>query len=370
MLPVVGDENPFRGHLLSGKPPRGWARFRELFGNRGRQRRERVETRLDEILRSEKPDVVWFHNIAGGGKWGWSEAMIPIARNHAPVLWTLHDMWALGSGGESYWEISIGGKGKMGTGESVGKVGRRAGSKVEKVCGEKGKYPVRLTAPSKWLAELTHKITGAECDHLPNPIDLDFFSPGNPGKARRRLGLPEKGVVILAGADSLKDPRKGFDLLIAAWDQLHPAGATLALFGRHGQAKPGLVYLGNLVSDGEMVAAYQAADLYVHPARMENAPCMIQESLACGTPVLAFPVGGISEMIIDEKSGFLAKECKIESLRATLTKVLMDPPVLGVMGNECWKQAHNIWDPNRLSQRFSEILRGLSLSKEHSSSCK
>ena len=85
---------------------------------------------------------------------------------------------------------------------------------MAEVFGTKGKYPVRLTAPSQWLADLTCKMTGLECVHLPNPMDLDIFSPGDQGEARRRLGLPEKGLVVLAGADSLQDPRKGFDLLM------------------------------------------------------------------------------------------------------------------------------------------------------------
>jgi glycosyltransferase involved in cell wall biosynthesis len=231
--------------------------------------------------------------------------MVLIARQYAPVLWTLHDMWALGEGSESYWQEDSVVEG--GRGQEV-KEERLEGSRVQRVYGESAKYPVTITAPSQWLADQSKKITGQECDFLPNPIDLKIFSPGDRVAVRRRWGLPEEGLVILAGADSLADPRKGFDLLRKAWGSAGRHGVTLALFGRHGESRPGERYLGNLTSDEEMVAAYQAADLYVHPARMENAPCTIQESLACGTPVLAFAVGGIPEMIESGENGYLAAE--------------------------------------------------------------
>ena len=322
-------------------------------------RKTLVESRLGQLLNTAKPDLIWFHNIAGGVKWGWSEEMILIARDHAPVLWTLHDMWALGSGEESYWKIEdpMAGSGK-GQGAKDGKreVERGRKSRVEIVCGTKGKYPVTLTAPSKWLAELTHKIMGFKCAHLPNPIDLDVFCPGDQAEARRRLGLPEKGVVVLAGADSLQDPRKGFDLLMAAWERLRPQGATLALFGRHGEASPGQVYLGNLSTDQKLVAAYRAADLYVHPARMENAPCTIQESLSCGTPALAFAVGGISEMILTGKTGFLIPKVDSKSLLEELNLIRGQLGKVGRLREKSRRFAETFWKPKTLIRILEKIL--------------
>lgn len=352
---VAGDEVPTRGHRLTGKPARGWGRIREIFmGKSGRK--TLVENQLGQLLNTAKPDLIWFHNIAGGSKWGWSEEMVRIARDHAPVLWTLHDMWALGDSSESYWEEGSLVESERWKGARSRKVGRCEGSKVAKVCGTKGKYPVTLTAPSKWLAELTHKIMGFKCAHLPNPIDLDVFCPGDQAEARRRLGLPEKGVVVLAGADSLQDPRKGFDLLMAAWERLRPQGGTLALFGRHGEARPGQVYLGNLSTDEQLAAAYRATDLYVHPARMENAPCTIQESLACGTPVLAFAVGGIPEMVVPGQTGFLVSEVASNPLREALASALANPSRLEGMRKECRRWAEEAWKPDALRQKFQRVV--------------
>ena len=352
---ITGDEKPLKGSLLTGKPTRGWGRVLECFGDRSLSRKLEVDRQLESILSKEKSDLGWFHNIAGGGKWGWSEEMVLLARQYAPVLWTLHDMWALGEGSESYWQegsVVEGGRGQEVKGEGL------KGSRVQRVCGESAKYPVTITAPSQWLADLSKKITGQECNFLPNPIDLKIFSPGDRVAARRRWGLPEEGLVILAGADSLVDPRKGFDLLREAWRSARRHGVTLALFGRHGENRPGERYLGNLTTDEEMVAAYRAADLYVHPARMENAPCTIQESLACGTPVLAFAVGGIPEMVISGKTGFLALQVGAACLQEALDNALSDGNRLSNMRKECRDWAEKIWNPQKLMQNLEDILAG------------
>ena len=344
MLQVAGDEKPSQGYLLTGKPQRGWGRIREIFaGNDGRKRI--VENRLGDFLLETQPDLFWFHNISGGGKWGWSEEMIRIAREHAPVLWTLHDMWALGDG-DPYWAESE-------------KAGRYESSPVRGVVNTKAEHRLVLTAPSQWLVNLASELTGSKCHFLPNPINLSIYSPGDRQQARGRLGIKSSGLVVLAGADSLKDKRKGMDLLFEAWSEIPKEQATLALFGRNGETSEGKIYLGSIESDTQMADVYRAADLYVHPAGQENAPCTIQESLACGTPVLAFPVGGIPEMVVPRKTGFLVARLSPESLAETLASALADPEQLREMRERCRKYAEEIWNPEKLMRQFTELAREL-----------
>ena len=356
VMQAAGDEASSAGFLLTGKPPRGWRRVLERFTDQRKERKKEVEQRLDELLARERPDFVWFHNLAGGGKWGWSEEMVLIARQHAPVLWTLHDMWGLGNGDETYWEVNS----SVESGRWKGVGGSGQGARLQKVCGAAEKYPIQLTAPSRWLAELASKVTGQRCSFLPNPIDLEIFCPGDRVAARRRLGLPDEGMIILAGADSLQDRRKGFDLLWEAWSRLPPRRTTLASFGRHGKKRAGEHYLGNLRTDEEVVAACRAADFYAHPARMENAPCTIQESLACGTPVVAFAVGGIPEMIRPEENGFLANRVTYPDLERAFREALADRERLVEMRERCREYAEEIWNPEKLMRQFEVLVGGRS----------
>jgi len=362
---------PDRGHQLNGKPPRGWKRIREWFQGGREGRTETVRHAFPKILQNEKPDLVWCHNLAGGEKWGWGEFLVSLATAHAPVVWTLHDMWALGNGGQAYWEAgSVVESGRCKVEEDKHRQAGRAqgaavegltGSRVVSVCSEKGKHRVTLTAPSEWLAGLAGKISGYPCRNLPNPIDLDVYRPGSREQARKRLGLPQEAFLVLAGADSLEDRRKGLDLLRSAWSSLPAQDGLLILFGRHGISGPGTRYLGPIDSDAMMIHAYQAADLYVHPARMENASCQIQEAMACGTPTLAFATGGNAELIQAGQSGLLAARVDAESLAAELERAWELGPRLEKMGGEARQRALAIWNPDRLIRMWEETLRpGLS----------
>ena len=60
----------------------------------------------------------------------------------------------------------------------------------------------------------------------------------------------------------------------------------------------------DIVKDDYLLAAvYSAADLFVHPALADNLPNGVLESLACGTPVVAFDVGGVAEAVRPMEQG-------------------------------------------------------------------
>lgn len=108
-----------------------------------------------------------------------------------------------------------------------------------------------------------------------------------------------------------------------------------------------------------MADAYRAADLYVHPARMENAPCTIQESLACGTPVLAFGVGGIPEMILPGQNGFLVAEVTASALADALQKTLNDIKGLEAMRRGCRESVQKDYAPDIMLEKFHRLWTGM-----------
>ena len=63
-----------------------------------------------------------------------------------------------------------------------------------------------------------------------------------------------------------------------------------------------------------MAILYAAADVFVAPSRMENLANTVLESLACGTPVVAFDIGGMPDMIDHKVNGFLAPPFKTGEL--------------------------------------------------------
>lgn len=284
---------------LNGKPARGWRRLGMGLGDSASRRREKVRSGWAQILEEVRPDVIWVHNIAGGFKWGWGPELATAARQKAPVVWTLHDMRALGDGPDYF---------------SPDELGQRSGeSWLRQEAGRPAPHPLTVTAPSRWLAGLASQIISAPAAYLPNPLPLEIFRVRERAEARRALGWPESPDhrVVFALAENLRDPRKGMDLLRTAWQRLSPGrNATLCLAGRGGDAWEGVSgvrWLGSAESPTHLSYLYAAADLLALPSRLENAPCVIQEAMACGTPVLAVDAGGMGEMIRHGETGWLAR---------------------------------------------------------------
>ncbi len=89
-----------------------------------------------------------------------------------------------------------------------------------------------------------------------------------------------------------------------------------------------------------MAAAYSAADAVVIPSREDNLPNIMLESLMCGTPVIAFPVGGMPDVIINGFNGLLTKEATSGSLSKSIDDFFRN---------------NNRFSPSEISEKAMEI---------------
>lgn len=153
---------------------------------------------------------------------------------------------------------------------------------------------------------------------VPPGVDHAFFSPGDRGGARAALSLGDGPVVLFVGRIQ---PLKGLDVVVDALAASR-SGATLVVVG--GPSGPGggaeLAAVRRQVAAhglGERVrfvdpqphhllsTYYRAADLTVVPSRSESFGLVAAESLACGTPVVAAAVGGLTTLVQDGVNGLL-----------------------------------------------------------------
>jgi glycosyltransferase involved in cell wall biosynthesis len=164
-------------------------------------------------------------------------------------------------------------------------------------------------------------------------LDLNLFKPVDKATAHREWGLPIAKRLILFGAMSpTSDHRKGFDFLYKSLKQLNAKWAGKAELVVFGSNKPenspdfGLPvhYLGYLQDDVKLSLLYSEVDIMVVPSRQDNLPNTVVESLACGTPVVAFNIGGMSDMIDHKINGYLAKPFDISDLSAGIDWVISD----------------------------------------------
>ena len=163
--------------------------------------------------------------------------------------------------------------------------------------------------------------------NLPNPIDRKLFKPKNGQELRNLFGLPQDKKIILFGAvAATSDLRKGFKQFSMALNCL-PKDYEVAVFGASepnssNNLKSSIHYLGNIENDEKLCSLYNAVDVTVVPSLQENFSNTIMESLACGTPVVGFDIGGNSDMIKHKVTGYLAEPFNSQDLANGITWVL------------------------------------------------
>lgn len=259
------------------------------------------------------PDIVHLHWICNG-----MIKIEDIAKIKAPIVWTLHDMWAF-TGGCHYDEGCAGYEKKCGNCKVLGSekaydLSRKVWQRKQKTFNKK--KDITVVGLSRWLNECSKKSTLLKDKrhiNLPNPIETDIFKPFDKNLSRELWSLPKDKKLVLYGAmNATSDPRKGFNELSETLRKLDKNDEVeFVVFGSsRPQNTPDIGftthYLGSLADDVGLVTLYSAVDVMVVPSLQENLSNAIMESLACGTPVVGFDIGGNRDMIEHKKNGYLA----------------------------------------------------------------
>jgi len=327
---AAGDRGEGVGiYHVTGKPGRGWGRVWELFSSPDsikKSRESRANKSWRTAIRDFQPDLIWIHNIQGAFKWGWNLEMVTHALSSAPVLWTLHDMWALGDGPSYFSESELK---KRWNGSPLNEL---------RLCMKRGRCTI-LT-PSVWLRDLVRSVDAGPCEAWPNPLDLEVFHPGPRETIRQELGLGQEEIFLMAAAENLADPRKGIDLLAEAWKQIYKTtGLRLGLMGRNCppilKNDSRVIDFGPVASEQRVAELMAAADLFVHPARVESYGLVMEEAQACGTPVVAFAGGGIHDTLETGRTGWLLGERSVSNLASCLVDILLKRHELRTRRDRC-----------------------------------
>lgn len=177
-------------------------------------------------------------------------------------------------------------------------------------------------------------ISGERVRPITNGIDAERFKPIDPIVARRRLGLADGDSVVVSVGNL--NAVKSQELLVSAMALLAPRHPTLRLYligdgprRRSLQEQidckklQGRVILVGGVSNEDLGTWFSAADVSSLVSSREGWPNVVTESIACGTPVVAARVGGISEIIRSPEMGLFvdrAPECIAEGIETALQR--------------------------------------------------
>lgn len=197
-----------------------------------------------------------------------------------------------------------------------------------------------LASPSAWLAGVAGSsslFAGMTPSVIPNAHDTAMFCPQDRQALRAEFDIDPNTFVVLAGVESLENPRKNMGCVIEAMDifaEEHPeVPVELVLFGG-GKLNPTVCYTiryTGSIERQDLVKWYNIADVFVHPSRLDNLSNTLCEAQCCGTPVIAFDAGGSKEAFHDGVTGFISGQTPQELAKVLYAAASSD---LGPMRSE------------------------------------
>lgn len=247
------------------------------------------------------------------------KSVIQLSQTGKRIIWIMHDMW-LFTGGchvDGYCGRYV---------KRCGNCPLIAGNK-EKDLSRKNflakmkmmkQLELTITGPSKWIVDQACKsdiLMGKDIYHMPNTLNTSLYKPlDNVEELRAQYGIIGKKKVVLFGAadNGTDNENKGFRYLKEAFGYLRAEDYTLVLFGNAGEdlglpETLEIIRAGYVSDEYKLVELYNLADVFVNPSSQESFAYTVCESMACGTPVVGFPIGGVKEQIVHQVNGYLAK---------------------------------------------------------------
>jgi glycosyltransferase involved in cell wall biosynthesis len=297
-----------------------------------------------ESLRRGDFDVVHVHNIHGN----WiSIGAVKRLCERLPVVWTLHDEWAP-TGGlvcdlSRVLPLEEAKKLSSQSSRFVPYYETRGVKRLRGFLKKNMPRPAAIIAVSHHTSRLVDRegwFPGIRKYRIPYALPLlDEPNTSMPrAEARAQLKIPANARVALIIAQYLNVPHKGMDLAVAALRAIPAAERPHVLVLGKGtdeiqQQLAGFsLTTGYAANQAELARAYRAADVMLIPSRAEGYGYVVVESFACETPVVAFKVGSLPELIGDSERGLLADPFDVEQLSTALRKLLDDAPLRERLG--------------------------------------
>jgi glycosyltransferase involved in cell wall biosynthesis len=314
---------------------------------------------------SDWPDVLHCHNLHGGY---FDLRALPWLSQSVPTILTMHDAWLLsGHCAHSFncdrWRIGCGDCPDLSIYPSV----RRDATAYNwrRKCDLYSRGRVYVATPSRWLMSKVKESMLAphvvDTRVLPNGVDLTVFHPGEQLAARKALGMSADAKVLLYVGDATRsnvwrDYRLLAEAVRQVGERLSRERITLVCLGEARRKEwvgdVEVMFVGYRTDHAAVATFYQAADVYVHPAKADTFPTAVLEALACGTPVVATSVGGIPEQVADGFNGFLVHPGSAEEMAEAIRVLLTDVGTRARLARNAALDAEERFDLNGQAREY------------------
>ncbi len=307
-------------------------------------------TDITRHVKVQEADIIMLHWV---NSFISNRSIKKLVKLQKPIVWVMHDMWVFTGGchydaycgrykGECGYCPYIGGRWKKDISYWNLKRKRELFDNLE----------ISFIAISRWARECaldSMPLKGKRVTWIPNPLDVNVFCPLDREELRKKQGIAAKKVILFGADKALENPIKGFRYLVEALQQMDGNEYIAICFGKAPEKYKiklkhmEMQYLGIIRDEKKLAEWYNIADVFVAPSLQEAFGYTVCEALACGTPVAAFAVGGITDQIIHGKSGYLAKICDAKDLAKGISFCTENREALGIVAKE-WVESHNSYE--------------------------
>lgn len=277
----------------------------------------------DWILKTpeyKNADIVHCHNLHGRY---FNLSTLQKMSVEKPVVWTLHDEWAITPHGAYTIE---GNEMKYGLLVCPDK------NTPPRILWDNTKYlawrknsiyrksKLHIVTPSQWLKKRVEKtiLSLQDVRFIPNGVDADIFKMSDKVLARQKLNLPlNKKIVLFLANDAKNNMWKGWkyteEIIRKYKDDKNMLFVSVGNHSVH-QDESNVKYLSHLEKKEDIALYYSASDILLFTSIAENFPLVILEAMGCGLPIVSFDVGGVKEVVAHKENGYISKYKDTESL--------------------------------------------------------
>ncbi len=232
-----------------------------------------------------------------------------------------------------------------------------------------------VVGPSHWMADCARRsalFSRSRVEVIPNGMETDRFQALEQTQARQALGLPVDGVRLLFGADYGNERRKGFPELAAALERcgqdtrfsgaVKAGQVSLLCFGRPHELTEKIPIpvesFGLVQSDKKLNQIYAAADLFVLPSLEDNFPGTALEAMSSGTPVLAFRIGGVPDVVVEGQTGCMVPH-DAGKLGEVILSLISNPGRFRAMRSRCREHVLRNFTAKAGAEQYRVLYRDL-----------
>ena len=288
-----------------------------------------------------KPDIIHIHWIGAGFIRPES-----LAKYHLPIVWTLHDLWPL-CGAEHLPGSNRFKDGYLNDNRPSGENGldldRYVWERKMKVFKD---LKITYVSPSNYVYEQAKSamaMNSHKLIYIPNGVDTKIFH-------QTRSNQSEKMTVLFVANNPALDINKGYS------DFQKAIGLLPVKLQQKIEVK---IVGGEVNSDSKMVDIYSSATIAVVPSKMETLSYVTMESMACSTPVVAYAVGGIADLIDHKINGYLATPTDVKDLARGIELLLSSPKLLTQFGKSSRTKIMKDFELKKIGKRYLDLYQEL-----------